>query len=83
MLKGEPGSMMFLTSGMKQTIGCGECWARCCTGEECCTVNFINGGDLNAYAALTPNFPTAKVVPVDLSAPEVGGKLICQRGSYM
>jgi uncharacterized protein (AIM24 family) len=48
-------------------------------------VVFTNSGStgLNAYAALTPNFPTAKVVPVSLSDPNVGGKLICQSGAYM
>jgi uncharacterized protein (AIM24 family) len=48
-------------------------------------VNFINtwrSGNV-AYAALTPRFPTAKVVPVNLASPEVGGTLIAQSGSYM
>jgi uncharacterized protein (AIM24 family) len=52
---------------------------------QCCTVIFTNSGStgLDSYAALTPNFPTAKVVQVVLSDPNVGGRLICQQGSYM
>jgi uncharacterized protein (AIM24 family) len=48
-------------------------------------VIFTNSGStgLDSYAALTPNFPTAKVVPVVLSDPNVGGRLICQQGAYM
>lgn len=52
---------------------------------QCCTVLFSNSGStgLDSYAALTPNFPTAKVVPVDLSSPDVGGAVIAQKGAYM
>jgi uncharacterized protein (AIM24 family) len=32
---------------------------------------------------MTPNFPTSKVVPVDLSSPHVNGKLIAQKGAFM
>ena len=49
-------------------------------------VNFTNSGSQGhnvAYAALTPTFPTAKVIPVDLSSPDVNGSLICQQSSYM
>jgi len=84
-VRGEPGTMFYLTPGVVQSASCDNWFARCCTGEECCTVNMANNGSnggLDAYAALTPNFPTAKVVPVNLSAPEVGGKLICQKGMW-
>lgn len=85
MVRGEPGTMFYLSDGMQQSVSCDECCARCCTGEECCTVNFVNGGStgLDGYAALTTNFPTAKVVPVNLRDPSVGGSIICQAGSYM
>jgi hypothetical protein len=33
-LHGEPGSMMYMSDGMKQSIICDECMARCCTGED-------------------------------------------------
>lgn len=33
-LHGEPGSMFYLSDGMKQTVTCDECCARCCTGED-------------------------------------------------
>jgi len=108
-IRGEPGSMLYLTDGMKQTVSCDQCWnryveiagltspipglslisassllllpfmhyvlwIRCCTGEDCCTVNFVNDASSSpAYASLTPSFPTAKVVPIDLSSPNVGG----------
>jgi uncharacterized protein (AIM24 family) len=79
----EPGVMMYLSTGMKQSVSCdpSTCCSRCCSGEECCWVNF-SGSD-TGYVALSPNFPTAKVVPVDLSSPAVGGRLICQQGAFM
>lgn len=82
--KGEPGTMMYLSPGMSQHVSCDGCCARCCSGESCWVVNFTNtgvGGE--AYAALTPNFPTAKVVPVDMSSPHVNEALITQRGAFM
>ena len=33
--KGEPGTMMYLTNGMTQSVTCDGCWARCCAGEDC------------------------------------------------
>ena len=84
-VKGEPGSMMYLSSGMKQHATCDGCCARCCSGEDCCVMNFTNSGESggHAYVALTPNFPTAKVVPVDMASPHVGGTLISQQGAFM
>lgn len=47
-------------------------------------MNFTNDGTSNkAFVALTPNFPTAKVVPVDMSSPHVNGHLIAQQGAFM
>jgi len=82
---GEPGTMMYLTDGVRQSVNCNECCNRCCTGEDCCTLALTNTGStgLDGFAALTPNFPMAKVVPVNLAAPEVGGTLIAQSGAYM
>ena len=84
-VKGEPGVMMYLTPGVTQRATCEGCCARCLSGEDCFVMNFTNSGRASnvAYAALTPNDPMAKVVPVDLSAPEVGGTLIAQKGAFM
>jgi uncharacterized protein (AIM24 family) len=85
----EPGVMMYLTSGVNSSISCDPATSagRCCSGEACCVVNFTNtgaGGTADkGYVALTPNFPTAKVIPVDMSSPHVGGKLIAQQGAFM
>lgn len=83
----EPGTMFYLTEGMNQTLSCDQCFERALTGESCCTVNVVNDGSIGRttfeFAALTPKFPTAKVVPVDLSSPAVGGTLIAQKGAYM
>jgi len=49
-------------------------------------INFTNsgaGGSGSAYVSLTPNFPTKKIIPVDLSSPDVDGKLICQQQAFM
>jgi uncharacterized protein (AIM24 family) len=82
--KGEPGTMMFLSGGVTQSASCEGCWARCLSGEDCCVLNFTNhGSSETGFAAMTPNDPLAKVIPVDLSSPEVGGVLIAQQGSYM
>jgi uncharacterized protein (AIM24 family) len=84
-LQGEPGSMMYLTGGVKQHVSYEGCCERLCSGEDCFVVNFTNTGASSdtAYAALCPNFPTAKIVPVDMSSPHVNGKLIAQQGSFM
>lgn len=82
-LRGEPGTMFYLSSGVSQAIDCSDCWGRCCTGESCCVVDFTNTHTSLGYASLTPNFPTSKVVPVDLSSPDIGGTLIAQGGSFM
>ena len=81
--KGEPGSMMFLTSGISQNASCEGCLERLCSGENCCVLNFTNTGNEPGFAALTPNFPTSKVVPVNLSDPNVNGSLIAQQGAFM
>lgn len=85
-VKGEPGTMMFLSAGLKPALVYEGCCSRCISGESCCVVSYINsgaGGKNTAYAALTPNFPTSKVVPVDLSSIDVNGSLITQQGAFM
>jgi uncharacterized protein (AIM24 family) len=84
-LQGEPGSMMYLTGGMQQHVSYEGCCDRACAGEACFVVHYTNTGAVSdpAYAALAPSFPTAKVVPVDLSSPHVNGTLIAQQGAYM
>jgi uncharacterized protein (AIM24 family) len=76
---------MYLSPGVTQQISCEGCWSRCCAGEDCCVVNFTHSGEQpgKGYVALTPNFPMAKVVPVDMSSPYVNGVLIAQQGSFM
>jgi uncharacterized protein (AIM24 family) len=48
-------------------------------------MNFTHTGERpgKGFVALTPNFPMAKVVPVDLSSPAVNGVLIAQQGAFM
>eukprot|EP00521_Asterionellopsis_glacialis_P001280 CAMPEP_0195250072 /NCGR_PEP_ID=MMETSP0706-20130129/2489_1 /TAXON_ID=33640 /ORGANISM="Asterionellopsis glacialis, Strain CCMP134" /LENGTH=254 /DNA_ID=CAMNT_0040301987 /DNA_START=17 /DNA_END=781 /DNA_ORIENTATION=- len=84
-LQGEPGTMMYLSHGIQQGVSCEGFLGRCCSGEACYVVNYTNESDDSnkAYVALTPNYPTAKVVPVDLSSPNVNGTLIAQQGAYM
>lgn len=82
--KGEPGAMMYLSPGVSQAAGYEGCFERCMAGESCFVLNFTNNGSSETqYAALTPNEPLGKVVPVDLSSPDVNGVLIVQQGSYM
>eukprot|EP00532_Pseudo-nitzschia_australis_P005270 CAMPEP_0168202254 /NCGR_PEP_ID=MMETSP0139_2-20121125/24170_1 /TAXON_ID=44445 /ORGANISM="Pseudo-nitzschia australis, Strain 10249 10 AB" /LENGTH=350 /DNA_ID=CAMNT_0008127921 /DNA_START=146 /DNA_END=1198 /DNA_ORIENTATION=+ len=82
--QGEPGTMMYLSSAVHMKIGCASNWiGRCCGGEDCCFLNFTNHTDQIGYAALTTNEPLAKVIPVDLTSPEVGNTLIVQQGTYM
>ena len=82
--KGEPGSMMYLSPGVSQKASCEGCCERCLSCESCCVLNFTNSGSSGvAYAALTPNEPLGKVIPVDLSSRDVGGVLIVQQGAYM
>lgn len=82
--KGEPGSMMYLAPGVTQMASCEGCCERCLAGEDCCVLNFTNTRDMEvSYAALTPNDPMGKVIPVDLSSANVNGTLIVQQGAYM
>jgi len=81
--KGEPSSMMYLTSGVSQAVSCDGFFDRCLSGESCCVLNFTNEEGGPGYAALTPSDPLGKVIPVDLSDPSVGGSLIAQQGTYM
>ena len=60
-LRGEPGSMFYLSAGVAQRLACDACWSRCCTGEDCCVVDMVNEGAQPGYAALTPSFPMSKV----------------------
>lgn len=84
-LRGEPGSMMYLSSGVTQGVSYEGCFARLCSGEDCFALNMTNSSSAGrpGYAALTPAFPTAKVVPIDMSSPHVNGKLIAQSGAFM
>lgn len=80
--KGEPGTMMYLSSGVSQSTTCDGCCERMCSGESCCVMHFTKDSDGSpSYCALTPNFPTSKVIPIDMKA--VGGTLICQQGAFM
>jgi uncharacterized protein (AIM24 family) len=82
--KGEPGSMMYLSPGVTQRASCDGCFERCLSGEDCFVLNFTNTGSSKVeYAAMTPNEPLGKVIPVDLSSKDVGGVLIVQKGTYM
>jgi len=84
-VKGEPGVMMYMSPGVTQHLSCDGCMGRICAGEDCCVVNFTHSGEFpgKGYVALTPNFPMAKVVPVDMSSPAVNGVLIAQQGAFM
>ncbi len=75
----EPGSMMFMSPGVKTTTECGTC-SRWCAGEACCKVLYENQAGKDAYISVTPNFP-AKVIPIHL--PDYHNKLIAKRGAYM
>lgn len=82
--QGEPGVMMYLSPGVTQHATCAGGCCRCLSGESCCVLNFTNSGSNEVqFAAMTPNEPLGKVVPVDLSSRDVNGVLIVQQGSYM
>jgi uncharacterized protein (AIM24 family) len=81
---GEPSSMMYLTPNVNMVAKCEGCWSRCLSGESCCVLHFTNhSASVKGYAALVSNDPLAKIVPVDLASPDVGGVLIVQQGSYL
>ena len=87
-IQGEPGSMMFFSGkGMQQDVSYAGCCKRCCAGESCFVMNYTNSSESSSnmpgFVALAPNFPTAKVVPVNMSSPNVNGTLIAQSGAYM
>lgn len=84
-MQGEPGTMMYLSNGVSQSVSYQGCFDRMCSGECCYVVHYHNSDSSSnpGYAALTPVFPTAKIVPVDLSSSDVNGTLIAQGGSFM
>jgi len=82
-VKGEPGVMMYLSPEIEQKCSCDGCLGRCCAGEDCFVMNFTNSSEKKGFVGLTPNFPMQKVVPVDLSSADVGGKLIAQQSAFM
>mmetsp|Transcript_21126 Transcript_21126/g.24316 ORF Transcript_21126/g.24316 Transcript_21126/m.24316 type:complete len:265 (+) Transcript_21126:97-891(+) len=83
-VKSEPSTMMYMTDGMETVATCEGCCKRICAGEDCCVANFNNTSTTKeAFVALTPIFPTAKVVPIDMSSPEVNGTIIAQQGAFM
>lgn len=84
-VQSEPGTMMYMSSGVDPHVTYEGCFGRACSGECCYAVNYTNSGssENTSYLSLTPNFPTMKVVPVDLSSPDVNGKLIAQQGAFM
>ena len=72
---------MYLSPGVEMLASYAGCWNRCCGGESCAVLNFTNRESSGkGYAALVPSDPLAKVVPVEMSAPHVGGCLIVQQG---
>lgn len=82
--QGEPGSMMYLSDPISMKVSCGADWfGRCCGGESCCVLNFNNTTNEVGYAGLVTNEPLAKVVPIEMNDPTVGGSLIVQQGAYM
>ncbi len=82
--QGEPGSMMYLSPQVEMLASYEGCWDRCCGGESCFVLNYTNqSNNERGYAALVPSDPLAKVVPIDLSSPDVGGCLIVQQGEIL
>lgn len=82
-VQSEPGTMVYFTSDTKATVTCEGFCSRCCAGEACYVIHYTAVGNGTEYVGLSPTFPTAKVVPVDLSSSNVGGELICQQGAFM
>lgn len=82
--QGEPGSMMYLSPQVEMLASYAGCWNRCCGGESCFILNYTNKEtSQTGYAALVPSDPLAKVVPIELSSPEIGGCLIVQQGTIL
>ena len=82
--RSEPGTMMYMTSGVDSDVSCRGCFGRWCSGEDCCEIEYRNNSGAYGYTAMTPNLGTAnKVVPLDLASPNVNGEILCQKGSYM
>jgi uncharacterized protein (AIM24 family) len=75
----EPGSMMFMSPGVKATTECGTC-SRMCAGEALCKVIYENSAGADGYISVTPNFP-AKVIPIHL--PDFSNKIVTKKGAYM
>jgi uncharacterized protein (AIM24 family) len=72
---------MYLSPQVDMLASYAGCCTRCCGGESCFVLNYTNHSTSGpGYAALVPSDPLGKVVPIELSAPEVGGRLIVQQG---
>lgn len=84
-IQSEPGTMVYFTDGTHPSVTCEGFCGRCCSGEACYVVNYTNRSTSpgKSYVGLSPTFPTAKVVPIDMSQESVGGEFICQQGAFM
>jgi uncharacterized protein (AIM24 family) len=72
---------MYLSPQVDMLVSYAGCCTRCCGGESCFVLNYTNNSSSGpGYAALAPSVPLGKVVPIDLTAPDVGGTLIVQQG---
>jgi|EP00427_Karlodinium_veneficum_P023498 uncharacterized protein (AIM24 family) len=79
----EPGSMLYMSSGMglgADMGGCGQgCKRCCCAGESMFRLHLENKGNGMEKIALTPKFP-AKIVPIDLMHYD---GLVFNRGAFL
>jgi uncharacterized protein (AIM24 family) len=72
---------MYLSPQVDMLVSYAGCCTRCCGGESCFVLNYTNNSNSGpGYAALAPSVPLGKVVPIDLTTPDVGGTLIVQQG---
>jgi uncharacterized protein (TIGR00266 family) len=81
-VRGEPGSMMFMETGveMETSTGGGVLTGlkRKIAGERFFITTFRNEGGARAKVGFASEFP-GKILPVDLS----GGDVLCQRDAYL
>jgi uncharacterized protein (AIM24 family) len=70
---------MYMSSGTDSELICGSV-GRCCAGESCCRMAYVNNGNEAGILGITPSYP-AKIIPIHL--PSVGDHIVAKRGSYM
>jgi len=71
------GSMTYTDPAIKPGVTCGNCCARCISGESCCATTWTNNAAGERFIGLSANVP-GKLIPLDLNK----ASYRCKNGAF-